>query len=295
MNNVLILLPVYNDANRVARTISSIISQSYQEWDLCILDNNSDDGTFEVCLSFAYDERIHVFRNDELIPLNQNWIKVYEIGKEIKDFCYISFIASDDYWDSPDYLKCIIESFDTGSENSLFLSPIHICFSDNFESHELTISPEATSCSRFLRKIRILRNWNYVHAIYGVYTKELFGKLMTDRFSKLSSYMGSDWYWVYNLLHHSKIRVVKNARYSYCIDRRSPSPVLPTKRNFLDMIKFPYRHFYTQLYRFWPFRILDVFIIFTWVNYFLIKSLLISKTSRKIFGNVVNLKPKLFS
>ena len=47
-----IIMPVFNAENTVGRTISSILNQSMQNFELIILDDVSNDGTAGVCARF---------------------------------------------------------------------------------------------------------------------------------------------------------------------------------------------------------------------------------------------------
>ena len=46
---VSVIMSVYNDANRVKKSIESILNQSYSNIELLIMDDGSTDNTFEIC------------------------------------------------------------------------------------------------------------------------------------------------------------------------------------------------------------------------------------------------------
>jgi glycosyltransferase involved in cell wall biosynthesis len=52
-------LPVFNGADTLQRAVSSILSQSFQQWELVILDDGSSDSTLALCSMFK-DPRIKV-------------------------------------------------------------------------------------------------------------------------------------------------------------------------------------------------------------------------------------------
>lgn len=57
-----ILLPVYNEGKYIKDAISSIISQTYKDWELIVVDNGSSDNTIEICEELARsDSRIKVY------------------------------------------------------------------------------------------------------------------------------------------------------------------------------------------------------------------------------------------
>ncbi len=66
---VTIALPVYNGAATLAMAIRSILQQSFQDWELIILDDASTDHGLEVMRSFA-DPRIRLVAGEENIGLS---------------------------------------------------------------------------------------------------------------------------------------------------------------------------------------------------------------------------------
>ena len=51
-----IIMPVFNAENTVGRTISSILNQSMQNFELIIVDDGSTDGTAGVCARFESEK-----------------------------------------------------------------------------------------------------------------------------------------------------------------------------------------------------------------------------------------------
>ena len=102
MNNpdVSICIPVYNAEKYIKETIESILNQTYKDFELIIIDNNSTDNTFNIINSFE-DERIKVFKNETNLGMVGNWNECLK-----KSSCqYIQFVCSDDIL----YKECIEE------------------------------------------------------------------------------------------------------------------------------------------------------------------------------------------
>ena len=58
---VTIGMPVYNGSASLESSIESILSQSYQNLEIIISDNNSEDSSMEICRKYALlDQRITV-------------------------------------------------------------------------------------------------------------------------------------------------------------------------------------------------------------------------------------------
>ena len=56
---VSVILPTFNRANYLTRAIESVLAQSFENWELIIVDNSSTDGTKELLSKFV-DPRIRV-------------------------------------------------------------------------------------------------------------------------------------------------------------------------------------------------------------------------------------------
>ena len=47
-----IIMPTFNRSNTIKKSIKSVISQLYKNWELIIIDDGSTDGTEKLVLSF---------------------------------------------------------------------------------------------------------------------------------------------------------------------------------------------------------------------------------------------------
>uniref|UniRef100_UPI0040476352 glycosyltransferase family 2 protein n=1 Tax=Algoriphagus sp. TaxID=1872435 RepID=UPI0040476352 len=100
---VSIILPTFNHAHFLSRAIESVLSQTYTNWELIIIDNYSKDRTDEVINQFK-DFRIKVLKvqNNGVIAVSRN------MGIDMAKGTWIAFLDSDDWWTS-DKLKVCIE------------------------------------------------------------------------------------------------------------------------------------------------------------------------------------------
>ena len=60
-NKISVLLSVFNGEKTLQRSVESILTQSYKDFELLILDDGSDDATESICNSFV-DDRIKFFK-----------------------------------------------------------------------------------------------------------------------------------------------------------------------------------------------------------------------------------------
>lgn len=79
MSKVSILIPVFNRKQFIAECIQSALDQTFTDFEVVVVDNASDDGTWEICQRFASrDPRVRVFRNDTNIGPVRNWRRCAE-------------------------------------------------------------------------------------------------------------------------------------------------------------------------------------------------------------------------
>ena len=88
---VTILLLVYNGQETLARAISSIINQTYLDWELLILEDGSNDNTLSIARSFK-DERIKIICDG----LHLGIVKRLNQGIQLTDTPYIVRMDADD-------------------------------------------------------------------------------------------------------------------------------------------------------------------------------------------------------
>ena len=94
-NLVSIITPAYNAAAYITETIESVLNQTYQNWEMLIVNDCSKDNTAEIVQSYAAkDKRI------KLINLKQNSGAAVARNTAIQNAKgrYIAFLDSDDLW-----------------------------------------------------------------------------------------------------------------------------------------------------------------------------------------------------
>ena len=89
-----IILPNYNSEKYLKETIESVLSQTYQDFELIIVDDASTDKSMEIARSFQ-DPRIKYIQSDR----NRQVAYTANIGMEMAEGEYIARIDSDDIWD----------------------------------------------------------------------------------------------------------------------------------------------------------------------------------------------------
>lgn len=88
-----IITPVYNSEKYIGETIKSVLSQTYNNWEMLIADDCSKDNTAEVVKEYL-DSRIKYFKLEKNSGAAVARNKALEIAKGK----YIAFLDADDMW-----------------------------------------------------------------------------------------------------------------------------------------------------------------------------------------------------
>ena len=90
---VSVIIPTYNRANLIGRSIQSVLGQTYRDFEVIIIDDNSTDNTGEVVRSFR-DPRIIYIK----LSSNSGVSAARNQGIQMAKGTYIAFQDSDDEW-----------------------------------------------------------------------------------------------------------------------------------------------------------------------------------------------------
>lgn len=95
-----VVIPVYNKEKYVSRSIQSVINQTFDNFEIIIVNDASNDNSMDVVRSFD-DPRIRVFNRDTPGP---GGYAARNLGITHSRGIWIAFLDADDKWD-PDHLE----------------------------------------------------------------------------------------------------------------------------------------------------------------------------------------------
>ncbi len=98
-----ILTPTYNHENFLEACIRSVISQTFQDWEMIILDDGSADRTGDIARQWAAHEKRIRYYHQENKGIN-SLAETYNTGLSMAQGRYICILEGDDLW-KPDKLK----------------------------------------------------------------------------------------------------------------------------------------------------------------------------------------------
>ena len=92
---VSIVMPAYNSGKTISESVNSIIAQTYEDWELIVIDDGSADETPEIISSFAkQDKRIRFLQNDKNSGVSYTRNRAVRMAEGE----WIAFLDSDDLW-----------------------------------------------------------------------------------------------------------------------------------------------------------------------------------------------------
>ena len=173
---VSILTPAYNSEQFISETLSSVLDQTYPNWELLVVDDASTDNTAVIVRSFSeQDGRIKLFQ----LKTNSGTGIARNYALEQAQGDYIAFLDSDDRW-KPEKLQ---KQLDFMQEHKLpFSFSFYECIN---EAGEL-----------LNRRVEAPRNLTYTQLFFCNYVGNLTGMYKVAHFGKIvnhSTRKRQDW------------------------------------------------------------------------------------------------------
>lgn len=92
---VSIVMPAYNAERYIERAVRSVMQQTYIDWELLIIDDQSTDGTYNIVERLSKEDlRIKLFRNER----NMGVAITRNRGLDLSTGEYVALLDSDDVW-----------------------------------------------------------------------------------------------------------------------------------------------------------------------------------------------------
>jgi glycosyltransferase involved in cell wall biosynthesis len=150
MPKVTVVTPNYNYARYLPQRLDSILAQTYQDFELIILDDASTDNSREVIESYAKDPRIRTIYNGEN---SGSTFKQWNLGLKHARGRYIWFAEADDYA-KPSLIETLAKMLSI-SDIALVTSPLnhfrhYPATARNRVSREIVAIPEMERVQRLL-------------------------------------------------------------------------------------------------------------------------------------------------
>jgi len=109
---VTIIIPTYNCAEYLPAAIESVLSQTYQDYELIVVNDGSMDNTDKVVETYLprFGNKVVYIKQE-----NQGLACARNTGIKASSGCYVAFLDADDVW-LPDKIRLQMEVFDSRKE-----------------------------------------------------------------------------------------------------------------------------------------------------------------------------------
>ncbi len=204
-----VILPTYNRIEYLSQVISSVINQTYDNWELIIADNASDVETQTFLSRYSDPPKITIYTNHQNIGLFANLNQAIERSKGD----YILLLCSDDFL-MPNCIVTCIDLLEKNSRANLVLSAFRTVDSNNKESPSASISHYDGMLSKPTQVLEPCESLPLLlkhGSINGNLTGMFFTRFLFDLvggFDEKSKQV-ADWDWVYRAAKQSPILMSK--------------------------------------------------------------------------------------
>lgn len=114
-----VVIPLYNKASYIVHTVQSVLSQTYQNFEIVVVDDGSaDDGVAR--LATVQDDRIRLIKQE-----NQGVSVARNTGVRNASGEYIAFLDADDNW-NPEYLLEITKVIERYPQSDIFVTGYNV-------------------------------------------------------------------------------------------------------------------------------------------------------------------------
>lgn len=162
MPNVSVIIPAYNAEAFIADTIQSVLAQTYQDFEIIVVDDGSTDGTLAALDAFNGRVRVHSQRNSGVATARN-------AGAGLATGTFIAFLDADDLW-LPHKL-----------EQQLYHSTAPMTFTDRFNIGARGELPELQSDVTAMHGgdvfVPLLREGNFITNTSVMMRRALFEKM----------------------------------------------------------------------------------------------------------------------
>ena len=198
MEEVSIIVPVYQVENYIRQCVDSILAQTFADFELILVDDGSKDGSGAICDEYALrDQRVKVIHKENGgLSDARNWGLDQAVGN------YFMFVDSDDYI-APTMVECLYKNIVNENADIVACNYLHFFEGDRKKDFSTNIKLEILSGEEIFYNRKNERNYGiWTVAWNKLYKRETFGNIRF-RFGKYHE----DEFWA-NDIYQMDIKVV---------------------------------------------------------------------------------------
>lgn len=224
-----IIVPMYNTAQYIENCIKGVKSQTYEFWELILVNDGSTDNTEEICKSYCEADQRIILLNQE----NEGVSSARNAGIHRSTGDYITFIDSDDSWEDCFLLEALYNDIKKNENVSLCLAKSYtICYPSGKRQIKNRCEYNEEKLSR-MQLVEFVANSNWsvcLMFVNGDIVRK--NKIMFDPKIKI----GEDADWMFNVCLESSIAMyIENKYYVYNVNRVDSAMTKKKAKEFITM------------------------------------------------------------
>lgn len=103
-SRVTVIIPAYNAQDYIVRAVGSVVAQTYQNWEIIIIENGSSDHTTDICEKIAAEsDRIRLYHSEKGVSNARN------LGLKEAEGKWVVFLDTDD-WLEREALESLVKA-----------------------------------------------------------------------------------------------------------------------------------------------------------------------------------------
>lgn len=206
-------LPVFDGADYLERSITSLLNQTWSNLEIIVSDNCSEDATWDVIEFFSkQDSRIRAYRQEENIGAHGNFEYVLNLAKGE----YFMWAGCDDWW-APTFVESLVAGLKKRSGFGVAMSSIDRVKEDGTKLDSIIYPALQNESPRqvFRRMVKFDPSPPLHIFVYGVFQTSLIKSLMlrgladtiaADRILMCEASLSTGFYSTPDILHKRTVR-----------------------------------------------------------------------------------------
>lgn len=233
-----VIVPAYNVEAKISRCLDKLVNQTFDDYEVIIVDDGSTDNTESVCESYVqnYQHIRYVKKKNGGVSSARN------LGLELALGKYIVFVDSDDYV-SVDLCRGMYEAA-LKNDADIVIASYYTDYNQNIKKHEC----QREFCAYSIFDMRNDFPWIYQDCFLNSPWNKLFKKQLITELFRLDMHYFEDYYFnISYLCNCNKIEFIQDAYYYY-VENSQDSLTKNFNEKTFDWIRMIYKKQMNDLY-----------------------------------------------
>lgn len=191
-----VVIPLYNKAHTIVNTLNTVINQTYNDFEVIIVNDGSTDNGVEVIKQNFHDDRIRIVNQE-----NAGVSMARNTGIQTAKGEWIAFLDADDEWLS-NYLQTVVDTQNTYTNVELLLS-------GRYEQNIITMVRRSVVPLKYSDKVMEINFFYNPHVFAHISATVIRTKLLQDNLDTFGLFIegqksNEDFTFLYRVALHSR-------------------------------------------------------------------------------------------